>query len=64
MIPKLHPLAKTAIELRRAINRLVIFQEQNPKDSEVEDGTVSKTIEELKETRRHIPKQFWDTDLL
>lgn len=63
MLPTLHPLSKTAIDLRRSINRLVVFQEQNPTDPEVLNGSVGRTIEELKEARRHIPKQYWDADL-
>lgn len=59
----MHPLAKTATDLRRSINRLVVFQTQNPDDDEVKNGNVEKIIEDLKEVRRHVPKDFWDQDL-
>lgn len=64
MLPKLHPLSKTSIDLRRSINRLVVFKDQNPTDEEVVNGTIETTINELKEARRHIPKQYWDTDIV
>lgn len=64
MLPTMHPLAKTATDLRRSINRLVVFKDQNPTDEEVQNGNIEKIIEDLKETRRHIPKDFWDADLV
>jgi hypothetical protein len=63
MLPTLHPLAKTATDLRRSINRLLVFKDQNQNDPEVTNGNIDKIIEDLKETRRHIPRDFWDTDL-
>jgi hypothetical protein len=63
MLPTTHPLAKTATELRRGINRLHVFKEQQPNDEAVVNGAVDRTIQELKEARRHIDKQYWDTDL-
>lgn len=64
MLPTLHPLAKTATDLRRSINRLVVFKDQNEHDEEVKNGNIEKIIEDLREVRRHVPKQFWDNDLV
>ena len=63
MLPTMHPLAKTATDLRRSINRLIVFKDQNPTDEEVQNGNIEKIVEDLKEVRRHIPKDFWDADL-
>ena len=63
MLPTLHPLSKTSIELRRAINRLHIFKEQHPNDEHVLDGSVENLMNELKDARSHIPKDLRDTDL-
>jgi hypothetical protein len=63
MLPRLHPLAKTAIETRRAINRLLDYKVTNPEDSLVVDGTVNTIIEDLKSIRDHIPADLLDVDL-
>lgn len=63
MLPVIHPLAKTATDLRRSINRLLVYKEQNPDDAEVKSGVLDKMVDELKEVRRHIPRDFWDNDL-
>jgi hypothetical protein len=63
MLPTKHPLAKTATDLRRGVTRLNAFKEQHPADDSVTNGDVDRTIEELKDARRHIPKQYWDVDL-
>lgn len=60
MLPKLTPLGKTSIELRRAINRLETYIEQNP---HAEDVTrVQVLITDLKEARNHIPVELRDPD--
>lgn len=61
MIPTTHPLSKTSIELRRAINRLEIFVQQNPSDPFA--GATGDMIEDLKNARRKIPKELMDPDL-
>lgn len=61
MIPTTHPLSKTSIELRRAINRLHIFQEQFPDDPHA--VSVGQLIDNLKTARTHIPPELRDTDL-
>jgi hypothetical protein len=61
MIPTQHPLSKTSIELRRAINRLEIFVDQNPNDSFA--PAVNEMITDLKSARLRIPKELWDPDL-
>lgn len=63
LIIKLHPLAKTAIEARRAIQRLEVFMEIHPEDEHVKSGAVSVIIENLKEVRSHIPAPLRDVDL-
>lgn len=61
MLPILHPLSKTSIELRRAINRLHVFKDQNADDAHIE--AIDTLMNDLKEARRHIPKEFLDPDL-
>lgn len=63
MLPKLHPLEKTAIEVRRAIHRLENHRETNPNDPHVVSGTVDLIIRDLKVIRSHIPKELLDTDI-
>lgn len=63
MLPKLHPLEKTAIDARRAIQRLEIYAEQSPQDKWVVNGTVKQIIEDLRSIRAHIPKELLDVDL-
>ena len=63
MLPILHPLEKTSIELRRAINRLHVFKEQNPNDPQVISGAVDALMADLKAARSHIPKEMRDPDL-
>jgi glycerol-3-phosphate responsive antiterminator len=63
MLPVLHPLAKTSIEARRAITRLENFMKMNPNDEYVVNGNVAEIIEDLKNIRRHIPKELLDVDL-
>jgi len=62
MLPVVHPLTKTATDLRRAINRLHIFKEQNPSDEEVANGNIDEIIEKLKEANRLIPKSMLEAD--
>lgn len=63
MLPKLHPLEKTAIEARRAIRRLENHRETNPNDEHVVSGVVDQIIRDLKAIRSHIPKELLDTDI-
>lgn len=63
MQSKLHPLTKTAQDLRRTITRLEAYEQSFPNDPDVASGAVSKMIEDLKEVRRQIPKTFVDADL-
>lgn len=59
----IHPLAKTAIDARRAIQRLENYKKTNPEDAHVTDGSVDQIIDDFKEIRRHIPKSLHDVDL-
>lgn len=61
MIPVQHPLAKTSTELRRSINRLELFLEQNPKDEFA--PRIADMIEDLKAARNKIPQSLQDLDL-
>lgn len=63
-MPITHPLVKTATDIRRSVNRLLVFAEQNPTDELVVDGVVMEIVMKLKEARRLIPKDMWDTDLV
>lgn len=62
MLPRLHPLAKTAIEARRAITRLMDYKYTNKHDPLVADGTVNTIIEDLRNIREHIPAELRDVD--
>lgn len=62
MLPTMHPLSKTAVDLRRSINRLMIFKAQNTDDSYVLDGTVDNIIHDLQEAKRHIPKELSENE--
>lgn len=61
MIPIQHPLAKTATDLRRSINRLEIFAQQHSDDEFV--ANIQEMIEDLKNARRKIPVALRDQDL-
>lgn len=61
MLPTLHPLEKTSIELRRAINRLHIFRDSKPYDKHV--AQIDKILEKLQEARLEIPQELRDTDV-
>lgn len=61
MLPILHPLAKTAIQLRQSLHRLEHFKQTNPDDADIK--AVDKLIEDLKSARNHIPKHLRDIDL-
>jgi hypothetical protein len=63
MLPKLHPLAKTAIEARRAMNRLEVYESQNPNDPMVKDGTVKTIADKLRDVRNCIPEELKDIDV-
>lgn len=64
MLPKLHPLAKTAIETRRALLRLENYVLANPSDPYVKNGTVGTIMDDLKSVRAHVPKELKDVDLM
>lgn len=63
MLPTLHPLEKTAIEVRRALLRLENFMKTNPHDEFVKDGAASVVMHDLQIVRSHIPKELRDTDI-
>lgn len=62
MLPVLHPLAKTSIQLRQSLKRLETFMQSNPKDEYKE--AVHQLIRDLENARSHIPASLQDTDLL
>lgn len=64
MLPKLHPLAKTAIDARRAIVRLENYMESNPHDPYVKSGVVKQIVDDLRNVRAHIPDELRDVDLV
>lgn len=64
MLPTKNPIVKTDTELRRSINRLENYRDNNPHDEQVKDGTVDQLIEDLKEVRRHIPANMRDQDIV
>ena len=53
MLPKVHPLEKTATECRRALIRLENFKEVNG-----EDADVNTIIQDLKNILTHIPQKY------
>jgi hypothetical protein len=53
MLPKVHPLEKTATECRRALIRLQNFKEVNG-----EDVAVNQIIDDLQNILDHIPNQY------
>jgi hypothetical protein len=61
MLPVLHPLAKTAIQLRQSIKRLETFIQSSPSDEYIE--SVRGLIRDLESARSHIPGQLIDIDL-
>lgn len=61
MLPILHPMAKTSIELRRSIQRLENFIDRNPNDIYI--PKVQGLIEDLKSARSHIPVELRDPDV-
>ena len=61
-LPKIHPLSKTSIDARRAIQRLEIFAEQFPNDPYVQNGNVASIIEAFREIRSNIPGPLRDVD--
>lgn len=63
MLPVLHVMSKTSIELRRSINRLELYKTSNPSDEHVTSGAVGSLVDTLKEARRHIPLTLRDPDL-
>lgn len=61
MVPKLTPLAKTAIELRRAILRLETLAETDP--MEFTSSGAASVLSYLKGARNAIPERFKDVDI-
>lgn len=61
MLPVLHPLAKTSIQLRQSIKRLETFEKSNPKDEYID--AVRELIRDLEIARKHIPGPLQDVDL-
>lgn len=60
MVPKSHPLVKTAIELRRAIYRLEVLEQTNP--NEFRDCKAHMVLANLRQTRKLIPSEYIDQD--
>lgn len=63
MLPILHPLSKTAVDVRRAVGRLEIFMKSNADDEHVTSGCVARIIADLKSVQSHIPHELMDVDL-
>lgn len=63
MLPTRHPLEKTAIEVRRALQRLENLIKTAPHDKYVTDGAVSVVMRDLESIKNHIPKELQDTDI-
>lgn len=61
MLPVLHPLAKTSIQLRQSIKRLETFLQSNPRDEHID--SVRELIRDLESARDHIPGALLDIDL-
>ena len=61
MIPKLNPLVKTNIELRRAILRLEALAETNME--EFNRTKAGEVLQHLKDARNAIPGVFKNKDL-
>jgi hypothetical protein len=53
MLPKVHPLEKTATECRRALIRLENFKQVNGGDE-----ATDQIIEDLQNILAHIPEQY------
>lgn len=53
MLPKQHPLEKTATECRRALIRLENYKQTHGKDADVD-----QIIEDLQNILVHIPQQY------
>jgi hypothetical protein len=56
VLPVVHPLKKTKIDLRRSINRLNVYIQQNPEDDYVKSGEANQVLDRLEEAQRLIPK--------
>lgn len=56
MIPKEHPLRKTATEIRRSKQRLETYQSLNPQEAAIKG--IKLIVDQLSEVYRLIPKEF------
>jgi hypothetical protein len=61
MLPVVHPIAKTAIQLRQSIKRLETFVLSNPNDEHIRE--VKELLKDLEAARDHIPGHLLDVDL-
>lgn len=59
MIPIHHPYTKTAMELRRAVQRLSAFRDLNPEDA----SKANQLIRMIQDVRAQIPTEYRDADL-
>lgn len=57
----MHPITKTAVDLRRSVTRLQAFIANYQENAE-EIQLAEKLIEELSEVRRHIPGHLRSAD--
>lgn len=60
-LPLMHPITKTAREIRRSKGRLEIFRLNNSDDPHVLDGTVDTLIKQLSSIAHTIPEDLKET---
>jgi DNA-directed RNA polymerase subunit L len=60
MIPKEHPLRKTATEIRRSKMRLEAYQQLNPQEAAIKG--VMPIVDQLAKVYALIPKEFRKKD--
>lgn len=60
VLPIKHPIAKTATELRRSVERLEAMIQRTPDEPYVKDGSVERVIVGLNKTLDITPKEFRD----
>jgi hypothetical protein len=60
MIPKEHPLKKTATEIRRSKQRLENYQQLNPQEAAIKG--VKPIVDQLSHVYALIPKEFRKKD--
>lgn len=60
-LPSMHPITKTAKEVRRSQGRLETFRLNNPHDPHVINGTVNELIKSLHTVALIIPEDLKET---